>query len=158
MTEAKLFLGVIGAAMDEEKLKEAIRKNSHNPDLIVGEEVSLKYTCSLTPNEYQKRALTTRMPLPNEIDKVGIIYATMLLAGEAGEFSNKVSKILRDKDWIFSNEDIDTLALELGDVLWSLADLSSSLGITLEEVMQKNLDKLESRQKRGKLKGSGDDR
>ena len=47
---------------------------------------------------------------------------------------------------------------EIGDVLWYVAALSSDLGLSLDKIAQKNLSKLESRMKRGVIKGSGDNR
>jgi hypothetical protein len=46
----------------------------------------------------------------------------------------------------------------LSDVCWYVAVLAYELDYTLEEIMQMNLDKLRSRQERGVLSGSGDNR
>jgi hypothetical protein len=43
-------------------------------------------------------------------------------------------------------------------VLWYVAQLASELGLDLDEVAQGNIDKLLSRQRRGVISGSGDER
>jgi NTP pyrophosphatase (non-canonical NTP hydrolase) len=50
------------------------------------------------------------------------------------------------------------MAKELGDVLWYVSQIASELGLELEEIAQANLEKLLSRQRRGVLSGSGDER
>ena len=50
------------------------------------------------------------------------------------------------------------LVKELGDVLWYVANVAHELNITLEEVASRNIEKLQSRKKRDKLHGDGDDR
>ena len=50
------------------------------------------------------------------------------------------------------------VGLELGDVLWYISALADDLGVTLEEVAQANVDKLQSRMARNKIKGDGDNR
>ncbi|MGC6483596.1 MAG: nucleoside triphosphate pyrophosphohydrolase family protein [Synechococcus sp.] len=84
------------------------------------------------------------------------IYPTLGLAGEAGEVADKVKKVLRDRSGLFDAEVRASLKLELGDVLWYVAQLSSELGLTLEDVAAANLEKLASRAARGRISGSGD--
>jgi len=87
-----------------------------------------------------------------------LYYPTLGLAGEAGEISNKVKKIMRDDCGVVTDEKREDLIGELGDVMWYLAALATELGIDLDEVAEKNIEKLFSRKERGKLQGSGDDR
>nr|DAO59815.1 MAG TPA: NTP-PPase-like protein [Caudoviricetes sp.] len=105
-------------------------------------------------NEYQKAALTTAV-YPE--DK-RIIYPTLGMCGEAGEVADKVKKVIRDNNQDFTNDRKREIAKEIGDVLWYCATLSHDIGFSLEEVAQMNIDKLASRQRRGKLSGSGDNR
>jgi len=110
----------------------------------------------MTFEEYQKQALTTAIPNPDPLmDKT--IWA-MGISGEAGEVLEKWKKIVAYKDGKISDEDKQELKKELGDVVWYIAVLADRLDLSLEEVMQLNVDKLKDRQKRGKLKGAGDNR
>jgi NTP pyrophosphatase (non-canonical NTP hydrolase) len=67
-------------------------------------------------------------------------------------------KAIRDDDGEVSDERRAAMAKELGDVLWYVSQLASELGLELEEVARGNLEKLLSRQRRGVLSGSGDER
>lgn len=109
----------------------------------------------MTPNEYQTGALQTAI-YPNMSNN--FIYPTLGLVGEAGEVAEKAKKIIRDGDGTLTPETREKMALELSDVCWYVAVLAYELDYTLEEVMQMNLDKLASRQQRGVLSGSGDNR
>ena len=86
------------------------------------------------------------------------IYPTLGLCGEAGEVADKVKKVLRDQGGEFSAEVITALQLELGDVLWYVAQLATELGLELDQVAQANLDKLGSRSARNVISGSGESR
>ncbi len=85
-----------------------------------------------------------------------IIYPSLGLAGEAGEFCEKVKKIFRDSNGEISPETRILLGKELGDVLWYCSALSTELGFTLSEIAQMNIEKLSSRKSREKIHGSGD--
>lgn len=108
----------------------------------------------MNTEEYSKRALV------NATYGVGnaILYPTLGLAGEAGEVSEKVKKVLRDKSGVFGDEEKHDIALELGDVLWYINAVANDIGYTLEEIMLLNITKIESRRLRNVIKGSGDNR
>ncbi len=65
--------------------------------------------------------------------------------GEAGEFANLVKKA------IYHNHGFDysEMVSELGDVLWYLSQLCTSLGIDLDMVADQNLKKLRKRYPNG---------
>lgn len=108
----------------------------------------------MTLNEYQEKALSTAI----YSDNYKIIYPTLGLTGEAGEVSDKVKKVLRDKDGNFDKETNKQIALELGDVMWYCATLANDLGYTLDDICQMNYDKLQSRKNRDAIHGNGDNR
>ena len=108
----------------------------------------------MTLNEYQQKALETAI-YPQEYK---VIYPSLGLAGESGEVADKVKKVLRDNQCVFTEEKKKDIAKELGDVLWYIANLSNDIGYTLEEIAQMNYDKLSSRKERGMLHGNGDNR
>ncbi|NIQ53072.1 MAG: hypothetical protein GWN71_19130 [Gammaproteobacteria bacterium] len=87
-----------------------------------------------------------------------LIYPTLKLAGEAGEFAEKVGKIIRDRGGDIGDEEREALAGELGDVLWYVAEVATVLGLDLDDVGVANLEKLRSRARRGVIRGSGDRR
>ncbi|MDD5568909.1 MAG: nucleoside triphosphate pyrophosphohydrolase family protein [Candidatus Pacebacteria bacterium] len=109
----------------------------------------------MTFEEYQIEARKTAV-YPDKDNN--FIYPTLGLAGEAGEVAEKIKKVLRDSGGVVSDEKKAEITKELGDVLWYVANLSKELNIPLEEVAQKNIEKLKSRQERNELHGSGDNR
>ncbi len=87
-----------------------------------------------------------------------LAYPALGLAGEAGEVAEHAKKAIRDDRGEVSDERRAAMSKELGDVLWYVAQLASELGLELDEIARANLEKLLSRQRRGVLSGSGDER
>jgi len=110
---------------------------------------SKQHWWNMNLNEYQKEARATAIYPVNAC----VIYPAMGLANEAGEVLGKVKKMIRD-----GTLDKEATLKELGDVLWYVAVLADDLHTNLSDVAKQNLDKLRSRQERGTLQGSGDNR
>lgn len=87
-----------------------------------------------------------------------VIYTALGLAGEAGEYTNKIKKILRDTGGKMNGNVKYDLAKELGDVLWYVARCANELGYSLHDIANWNVKKLEDRMSRDAIKGSGDNR
>jgi len=84
---------------------------------------------------------------------MALAYCALGLTGEAGEYSEKIKKLIRD-----GKLDKPLAAKELGDVLWYLTRCANELGISLQDVAEINVVKLLDRQERGVLSGNGDER
>jgi NTP pyrophosphatase (non-canonical NTP hydrolase) len=105
-------------------------------------------------SEYQRQSRRTA-EYPRE---AWLAYPALGLAGEAGEVAEHAKKAIRDDAGKVSDERRAAMAKELGDVLWYVAQLATELGLDLDDIAGQNLEKLLSRQARGVLSGSGDDR
>ncbi|MBQ3263559.1 nucleoside triphosphate pyrophosphohydrolase family protein [Candidatus Saccharibacteria bacterium] len=110
-------------------------------------------------NEYQAKAIKYDLAKPGrDLTGGGFIEKVLGLTGEAGETADKFKKIIRDKSGQISDEDRYEISKELGDVLWYVSAIASYLDIPFDDVAQVNIKKLESRQRRDRLHGEGDDR
>lgn len=116
----------------------------------------------MTLNEYQQKAMTTRMETCNNFS-----YMMLNLVGEVGEFASKMAKHIRKDELeinknhingVISNEQESELRKEAGDIAWLLVGLCNVMGWKFQDVCQENLDKLASRQKRHVIDGDGDNR
>ena len=106
-------------------------------------------------NRYQEEAWETAI-YPSKGNN--LYYPALGLAGEAGEVCNKIKKIMRDQHGVPSADQKHEIAKELGDVLWYLGALATELDSHLGCIAEGNIEKLEDRQKRNMLGGSGDNR
>jgi NTP pyrophosphatase (non-canonical NTP hydrolase) len=77
--------------------------------------------------------------------KQRLIIAALGLAGEAGEFANMVKKLTAHGHDI----PIETLADELGDVLWYVAEAASACELNLGNIARANIVKLMARYPEG---------
>jgi NTP pyrophosphatase (non-canonical NTP hydrolase) len=91
---------------------------------------------------------------------IGLAYCGLGLTGEAGEVAEKIKKVYRDNEELsgyFSGhiprrrvksellkfqKDIKK---ELGDVLWYITAISNEVGLSFEEIMETNYNKLLAR-------------
>ncbi len=97
----------------------------------------------MTPNEYQKLAMTTLNPELSPRDV--LINGVMGLCGESGEAIDIVKKHLHQGHPL----DREALIKELGDIAWYLAETATALDVSLEEVMARNIEKLKKRYPEG---------
>lgn len=97
----------------------------------------------MTINEYQKLAMITLNPALSKKDV--LINGVMGLCGESGEAIDIVKKHLAQGHDL----DRDALIKELGDIAWYLAETAYALDVSLEDVFQKNIDKLKKRYPEG---------
>jgi NTP pyrophosphatase (non-canonical NTP hydrolase) len=113
-------------------------------------------------NDYQTAARKTAMG--NSLD-----HFVHGLTEEAGEVAGVMKRFHRgDEKYLKSNYDnsIDSMSDlakeklldEIGDVLWYVAMIADELETPLEDVAQRNINKLADRAVRNVITGSGDNR
>lgn len=127
----------------------------------------------MNANDYQKRAHEfADYPVPKLVSKLTdskgkeiimtetleYIYPAFEIAEEVGEVVGKYAKAIRDCNGVIDFQRRQEIKKELGDVCWGIAELARLLGFTLEEVLEGNIEKLESRKARNVIHGSGDNR
>ena len=84
-----------------------------------------------------------------ELDRKGANIERLLTAGvginaEGGEFLEIIKKmVFQGKPWDDHNR--EHLIIELGDLLWYVAQATQALGVSFEEVIERNVKKLEKR-------------
>ena len=90
-----------------------------------------------------------------ELDREGANIERLLTSGvginaEGGEFLEIIKKmIFQGKPWDEDNK--EHLIIELGDVMWYVAQACMALDISFDEVIERNVKKLEKRYPGGKF-------
>ena len=105
-------------------------------------------------NEYQKAARLTAV-YPQE---TALAYTTLGLCSEAGEVADKLKKLIRDGEGNADHAFYESVAKELGDVLWYIANIAHEIGIDMNTIAELNYRKLQDRYNRNTISGSGDER
>lgn len=127
-------------------------------------------------NDYQRLAAATAI-YPGQFSNLGLLYITVKMNGEVGEFAEHVGKAMRDDDLlptgIYPGSDQDVVAFldqplteerrelmikELGDIIWYWVNACRELKVDPGVVLATNILKLRDRTRRNKLQGSGDER
>lgn len=96
----------------------------------------------MTINEYQGLAMRTSGA---ETSRDRLVNGVMGLNGEAGEVIDIVKKHLFQGHPLEEEKIID----ELGDVMWYIASIATSLNMPLELVLEHNIAKLKKRYPEG---------
>ena len=84
-----------------------------------------------------------------ELDRKGANIERLLTAGvginaEGGEFLEIVKKmVFQGKP--FNEDNREHMIIELGDLMWYVAQATQALGVSFEEVIETNVKKLEKR-------------
>lgn len=97
----------------------------------------------MTLDEYQRAAARTMNA--GLSDEQRLTDTAAGLSEEAGE----VLGVIRKHVYMSHLLDRERIKRELGDALWCLAGVATSLGVTLDEVASANLDKLRWRYSEG---------
>jgi NTP pyrophosphatase (non-canonical NTP hydrolase) len=88
-----------------------------------------------------------------ELDREGANIERLLTAGvginaEGGEFLEIIKKmIFQGKPWNEDNK--DHLIIELGDIMWYVAQACMALEVSMDQVLETNVKKLEKRYPEG---------
>lgn len=110
----------------------------------------------MTFDEYQKQAIVTNLAKEDQLKE--LMQQVLGLGDEAGEVLAIFKKWIRDNNADINLLDKKNVAKELGDILWYIAVVAHDLSISFDEIASANIEKLKSRQQRGTLTGSGDNR
>ena len=73
-----------------------------------------------------------------------LLTAAVGMSAEAGEFTEIIKKIIFQGKPV-NEENLFHLKRELGDIMWYVAQACMGLEISLDEVMEMNVDKLKAR-------------
>jgi NTP pyrophosphatase (non-canonical NTP hydrolase) len=102
----------------------------------------------MNPKDYVQNALKTesnnfeaiaqRVGAP---ENIRLLHAAIGLATEAGEIQDQLKKA------VFYGKPLDKVNLEeeLGDLFWYIAIMSDTLGVSFDQIMEKNIAKLKAR-------------
>ena len=89
-------------------------------------------------------ARTNSLEIENDCNVTQLLTAALGLTAESGEFTEVVKKIIfQGKP--YSEENVFHMKRELGDICWYLAQACMALDTTFDEVIEMNVEKLESR-------------
>ena len=73
-----------------------------------------------------------------------LLTAAVGISAEGGEFMEIVKKmVFQGKPW--NDDNREHLIIELGDVMWYVMQACMALGISLDEVVEENVEKLKKR-------------
>lgn len=75
--------------------------------------------------EFQKHAVT--FAAYTQVDGAITLYPSLGIVGECGEVTEKIKKMIRDDNWIMTQDRREEIAKELGDCCWYLANICNDI-------------------------------
>lgn len=97
----------------------------------------------MTGNGYQRlaqRTMDLKKRTPAEVE----MHALHGMVGEIGELHSLYQKVYQGHEF-----DEEHAEKEVGDLLWFIAEYCTAMGWQLEDVMEKNIEKLKARYPKG---------
>lgn len=88
-------------------------------------------------DDFQKHALKSIAITDKGIP--ALAHRTLGLTGESGILANQLKKVIRDKEGLPEEVDIQEAKKRLGDVLYYVAALADYFDLTLSEVAEHNM-------------------
>ena len=94
-----------------------------------------------TLSDYEEFVLKLASPQSTETPDLQLCLAGLGLTGEAGEFADHMKKV------VFHGQKLnkEMAVKELGDCMWYLAFAARTIGSSLQEVIDGNVEKLSAR-------------
>jgi len=94
-----------------------------------------------TLEDYEEFVMKLASPQSTETPEMQLVLGGLGLCGEAGEFADHTKKV------VFHGQKLNKEAAvkELGDVMWYLAFAARTIGSSLQEVIDGNVEKLSAR-------------
>ena len=89
-------------------------------------------------DDFQQHAL--KSIAITEKGPAALAHRALGLSGEAGILNNQIKKVIRDKNSLPDEEDIEVAKKRLGDVLYYAAAIADYFDLSLSEVAQQNMD------------------
>jgi len=151
---------------DYEYVEVPITDGAPGPSELVGFDTYQQAAHSLSCYPSESAAMYAGLGLTGEVgetvEKLGQmleqVFVALKLAGSAGKVANQIKKIGRDDGGVPSEKRRAAILKELGDCLWYLAEVATTMGCNLSSVAHANMVNLFGRKERGTIKGDGDNR
>lgn len=89
-------------------------------------------------DDYQQQAL--KSIAITQKGSAALAHRTLGLSGEAGIIANQLKKVIRDKDGVPTQEDLEVVKKRLGDVLYYTAALADYFDLSLSDIAQQNIE------------------
>lgn len=93
-------------------------------------------------HEYQLAALRTARHMPTQT--LDLVHAALGIQTEAGEYATEVKRLFAYNKPL-TEEMVNHMAEELGDVLWYIAIAAEALGVPMNSLASRNISKLRLR-------------